>query len=109
MALELASSIAPPTPCSSRITISHHAAAGPSACATSPAAQGSNSCLMTTNVTGGPIPVRQVVPSPLPGASAELREREDVAVRIGEPGHLVASGGRPDAVVVLVHAVVADE
>jgi hypothetical protein len=29
MALELASSIAPPTPCRSRITISHHAAAVP--------------------------------------------------------------------------------
>ena len=38
-----------------------------------------------------------------------LRERQRVAVRIREPGHLCAAGAGPDAVLVLAHAVVAEE
>src|ERR1700722_15524206 len=39
----------------------------------------------------------------------ELGERQHVAVGVGEPGDLVAAGCRPDAAVVLVHAVVGVE
>jgi len=38
-----------------------------------------------------------------------LREGQGVPVRIGEPGHLRAAWGRPDAVLVLAHALVAEE
>jgi len=38
-----------------------------------------------------------------------LGEGQDVAVRIGEPGHSRAGRGRPDAMLVLAHALVAEE
>ena len=38
-----------------------------------------------------------------------LGEGQGVPVRIGEPGHLRAAWGRPDAVLVLAHALVAEE
>src|SRR5215469_18517526 len=46
---------------------------------------------------------------PGPGALPELRERQDVAVGVGEPCHHVTAWCRPHAAVVLVHAVVAQE
>ena len=52
---------------------------------------------------------RNRCPRAEPQPSPELGERQDVAVGIGEPGHLVPAWGRPDAVIVLVHAVVALE
>ena len=39
----------------------------------------------------------------------ELGERQDIAVRVGEPGHLVSAGSGPDTVAVLVHPVIAQE
>lgn len=39
----------------------------------------------------------------------ELGDRQDIAVRVGEPGHFAAARSGPDAVAVLVHRVVAQE